>query len=103
MRAGAEEGSFPRGRHAMALRLQSARLPGLAMYTLGELCWLVQLAISQHKMVHEDNQLKPAVCSREAVAEFLGRGAPQPAGPRAPPSGRRRRGFSEHTGPFTDC
>ena len=28
---------------------------------------LVQLAISQHKMVHEDNQLKPAVRARGAA------------------------------------
>jgi len=45
-----EQESFPGGRYACALELRTRRLPFLAQFTLGQLCHIVQLAISQKRI-----------------------------------------------------
>jgi len=43
--------TFPGGRYACAVELRARRLPFLAPYTMGQLCHIVQLAISQKRIL----------------------------------------------------
>lgn len=45
-----EQETFPGGRYACAVELRTRRLPFLALFTLGQLCHIVQLAISQKRI-----------------------------------------------------
>jgi hypothetical protein len=46
-----EQETFPGGRYACAIELRARRLPFLTSYTLGQLCHIVQLAISQKRIL----------------------------------------------------
>jgi hypothetical protein len=45
-----EQETFPGGRYACAIELRTRRLPFLSFFTLGQLCHIVQLAISQKRI-----------------------------------------------------
>jgi len=65
-----EEGRFPSGRYACAQILKSRSLPFLKARSLGEICHIVQLAISQKKLLgYSEGRLVPYSRSEECLKE----------------------------------
>lgn len=66
-----ENGSLPGGRYATALALMKLDLPFLSTYSLGELCHIVELAMTTRKLLgYLEGAIVPYACSHSRVKDF---------------------------------
>uniref|UniRef100_A0A0G4HH69 HTH OST-type domain-containing protein n=1 Tax=Chromera velia CCMP2878 TaxID=1169474 RepID=A0A0G4HH69_9ALVE len=64
---------FTGGRYGMAQKLKGMRLPFLRECSLGSLCHVIQLALTQRKLLaYEDGKIKPAVTCATCANALLG-------------------------------
>ncbi|CEL98155.1 unnamed protein product [Vitrella brassicaformis CCMP3155] len=93
---------FKGGRYGMAMELKKRSLHWTNEWTLGEMCHIVQLAITKGLLAYENNILQPvAVCKgiASAVLEVTPRTQAQPTSPTTPTSP----GFPSTTITTSDC
>jgi len=66
----AENGSLPGGRYATALALMKLQLPFLYMYSLGQICHIVELAMTTRKLLgYLEGAIVPYACSHSKVKD----------------------------------
>jgi hypothetical protein len=65
-----ENGSLPGGRYATALALMKLDLPFLSMYSLGQVCHIVELAMTTRKLLgYLEGAIVPYACSHSKVKD----------------------------------
>jgi hypothetical protein len=65
-----ENGSLPGGRYATALALMKLELPFLSVYSLGQVCHIVELAMTTRKLLgYLEGAIVPYACSHSKVKD----------------------------------